>query len=72
MRQRQSRPTGTLDPDRTRRDDAPYWAAALVLAIRAGDARRVSLAERELGRLGVPLTTAAGASAGHVGRGARQ
>lgn len=41
-----------FDPDVTRRDDAPYWAAALVAAIRAGDTRRQSLARRHLRRLG--------------------
>lgn len=44
-----------INPDLTRRDDAPYWAAALVLAIRAGDGRRADLARRQLRRLGYPL-----------------
>jgi hypothetical protein len=46
-----------IDPDLTRRDEAPYWAAALVLAIRAGDASRADKARSELERLGVNLAT---------------
>lgn len=45
----------TLNPDVTRRDDAPYWAAALVLAIKAGDRLRAGLARRHLRRLGFRL-----------------
>jgi hypothetical protein len=41
-----------LDPDFTRRDDGPYWAAALVAAIRAKDADRIALARQNLQRLG--------------------
>lgn len=48
----------TMDPDVTWRNDAPYWAAALVLAIRAGDKTRIEEARRELARLGIYLTTA--------------
>jgi hypothetical protein len=48
----------SIDPDCTRRDDAPYWAAALALAIRAGDSSRAALARRELARLGMDLAVA--------------
>ena len=41
-----------LDPDLTRRDDGAYWAAALVLAIRAGDIARADTARQNLRRLG--------------------
>jgi len=44
-----------FDPDVTRRDDAPYWAAVLAVAIRNGDTKRAEYAERELARLGIPL-----------------
>jgi hypothetical protein len=47
-----------IDPDVTRRDDGPYWAAALVLAIRAGDRTRVDKARRRLRRLGYSLDIA--------------
>jgi hypothetical protein len=45
-----------FDPDVTRRDDAAYWAAALVLALRADDEGRAQEARRELERLGFDLT----------------
>jgi hypothetical protein len=45
----------TFDPDETRRDDSAYWAAAAVVADRAGDADRAELARRELARLGYKL-----------------
>ena len=41
-----------FDPDRSRFDDGPYWAAALVLAIRANDRKRAALARRRLRTLG--------------------
>lgn len=41
-----------MDPDVTRRDDGPYWAAALVLAIRAGSKARAEAARQHLRRLG--------------------
>jgi len=44
-----------FDPDVTRRDDAPYWAAVLALAIRNGDTNRAEHAEQELARLGIHL-----------------
>jgi hypothetical protein len=47
-----------MDPDVTRRDDGPYWAAALVLAIRAGDRTRADKARRRLRRLGYSLDIA--------------
>jgi hypothetical protein len=42
----------TFDPDVTRRDDDAYWAAAIMLAIRAGDKERAATARRNLLRLG--------------------
>ena len=45
----------TFDPDVTRRDEGAYWAAALVLAIRAGDRARADLARKHLRRLGYRL-----------------
>lgn len=45
-----------LDPDTTRRDDAPYWAAAVVLAIRNRDADREQVARTQLDRLGFRIT----------------
>lgn len=45
----------SLDYDVTRRDDGPYWAAALVLALRAGDKDRAVTARRNLRRLGYRL-----------------
>ncbi len=48
--------TYTFDPDVTRRDEAPYWAAALVHAIRSGNTDRKNTALENLRRLGMPLT----------------
>lgn len=48
----------SMDPDVTRREDGAYWAAALVLAIRAGDTNRVVAARRHLRRLGYRLDVA--------------
>jgi hypothetical protein len=48
----------TIDPDVTRRDDGAYWAAALVLAIRAGDRERAETARQNLRRLGYQLDLA--------------
>ncbi|MBV8781095.1 MAG: hypothetical protein JO353_06830 [Phycisphaerae bacterium] len=45
----------TIDPDVTRRDDGAYWAAALVLAIKAGDTARKTTAQQHLQRLGYDL-----------------
>jgi len=47
-----------FDPDVTRRDDAPYWAAAMVLALRAGNAKRIAEARQQLQRLGYSVGTA--------------
>jgi hypothetical protein len=47
-----------MDPDVTRRDDGPYWAAALVLAIRAGDKERAETAREHLCRLGYRVDVA--------------
>ncbi len=47
-----------MDPDVTRRDDGPYWAAALVLAIRAGDKPRAAAARQHLRRLGYRIDLA--------------
>jgi hypothetical protein len=44
-----------IDPDLTRRDEGPYWAAALVIAIRAGDRQRQKVARSHLRRLGYRL-----------------
>ncbi len=44
-----------IHPDLTRRDDAAYWAAAMVVAIRAGDSARVEMASENLRRLGYHL-----------------
>jgi hypothetical protein len=41
-----------LNPDVTRRADAPYWAAATVLALQDGDEARAEIARRHLRRLG--------------------
>lgn len=48
----------TLDPDVTRRDESAYWAAALVLAMRANDRARETLARRHLRRMGFILNRA--------------
>lgn len=45
----------SFDPDVTRRDDGPDWAAAAVLAMRAGDRARAARARRHLRRLGYRL-----------------
>lgn len=42
----------SLNPDLTCREDGPYWAASLVLALRAGDKGRAATARRHLRRLG--------------------
>ena len=44
-----------IDPDVTRRDDAAYWAAAMVVAVHAGDAERIETASQNLKRLGFHL-----------------
>ncbi len=49
-----------FDPDVTRRDDAPYWAAAMVLALRAGNAKRIADTRRNLKRLGYAVDVASG------------
>jgi hypothetical protein len=49
-----------FDPDVTRHDDGAYWAAALVLAIRAGDKARARTARHHLRRLGYALDVALG------------
>jgi len=46
----------TFDPDVTRRDDAPYWGATAVIALRSGDAERADEARRQLARLGVKVS----------------
>lgn len=51
-------PDRHFDPDVTRRDEAPYWAAALAVAIRAGDHERVELARANLKRLKCPIDLA--------------
>jgi hypothetical protein len=48
----------TFDPDVTRRDDAAYWAAAVVVASRAGNVERAEYARRQLRRLGFQLKVA--------------
>ena len=48
-----------IDPDITRPDDGAYWAAALVVAIQAGDAERQALARDHLRRLGYRVDVAA-------------
>ncbi len=44
-----------IDPDLTRHDDAAYWAAAMVVAVRADDAERIETARENLKRLGYHL-----------------
>ncbi len=50
----------SFDPDVTRRDEGPYWAAALAIALRDGNRERAALARRHLRRLGYRLDLAAG------------
>jgi hypothetical protein len=45
----------SFDPDLTRRDDPAYWAAAAVVADRAGDTGRAKTARVALRRLGYRL-----------------
>jgi hypothetical protein len=45
--------------DVTRRDDAPYWAAILVMAVRSRNKVRMKEAQSNLRRLGVTLTVGA-------------
>ncbi len=47
-----------IDPDRGRRDDSSYWAAALVLAIKTGNRRNEMSAREHLRRLGFDIVTA--------------
>jgi hypothetical protein len=47
-----------IDPDIARPDDGAYWAAALVVAIQAGDAGRQALARDHLRRLGYRVDVA--------------
>lgn len=42
-----------FDPDKTHLNDGPYWAAALVLAVQAGDRQRAATARKQLRRLGL-------------------
>jgi predicted Zn-dependent protease len=44
-----------FDPDVSRRDDPAYWAAAAVVADRAGNTERAEAARAELRRLGYQL-----------------
>jgi hypothetical protein len=48
----------TLNPDVTRRDDGAYWAAAMVLALKADDRNRANEARRQLRRLGYRIELA--------------
>lgn len=41
-----------FDPDETRKHDGAYWAAAAIVADRAGDTDRAELARKNLRRLG--------------------
>jgi hypothetical protein len=45
----------TFDPDKTRNNDGPYWAAALVIALQSADRARAETARRRLRRLGVTV-----------------
>lgn len=45
----------TFRHDLTQRDDAAYWAAALVYAIKAADQPRTETARQNLRRLGYDL-----------------
>jgi hypothetical protein len=47
--------TKTFDPDASLHDNAPYWAAVLVIAIRCHDTARADTAKGHLRRLGCPL-----------------
>jgi len=47
-----------FDPDVTQRDEAPYWAASLILALRIGDETRTKEAREHLLRLGFEVTVA--------------
>lgn len=51
-------PRRIIDPDLTCRDDGAYWAAALIIAVRAGDRSRTNLARQHLRRLGYSLEVA--------------
>jgi len=54
-----------FDPDVTRRDDGAYWAAALILAMQAGDAARVKIVRRKHPVSGLPYNaTVTGAMVG--------
>ena len=44
-----------IDSDETRKDDAAYWAAALVLAIQNANKANERTARRALARLGYQL-----------------
>lgn len=44
-----------LDPDSALADDPSYWAAALLLAIRANDQEREEKTRRQLARLGFQI-----------------
>jgi hypothetical protein len=57
-----------VNPDLTRRDDGAYWAAALVLAIRANDRLRADRARRHLRRLGYQIDIARP----HIGKAVRR
>jgi hypothetical protein len=48
----------TFNPDTTRKNDAPYWGAALMLAIREDDAARAKKATANLRRLGYEIKAA--------------
>lgn len=53
-----------FDPDVTQRDSGPFWAAALVLAIRSGDVPRAEAAREHLRRLGYRVNFTEQAQAG--------
>jgi hypothetical protein len=48
--------TKPYSTDLTQSDNALYWAAVLAQAVRDSNAARVDEAQRNLKRLGVPLT----------------
>jgi hypothetical protein len=48
----------TFDPDSTRRDDAAYWGAVLIMAARDGDKAREKKAVATLRRLGFVVSVA--------------